>query len=365
MRLVVFGLSLTSSWGNGHATTYRALLRASRARGSEITFYEWDAPWYRGEHRDLPDPSFCRLVLYDRWEEVRSAALAEADAADGVIVGSYVHRGPELIDDILEAGIPLHFYDIDTPVTVAGLRRGEEESIRRDQIPRLASYLSFTGGPWLGEVLEGEMGAARALPLYCSVDRDAYRPVEPDPELAAEIAYMGTYAPDRQPTLERLLLEPARAYPDQRFLVAGPQYPEEVRWPANVRHLPHLPPARHAAFYSSARWQLNVTRADMIAAGWSPSVRLFEAAACGAPLISDRWPGIESFLAPDREILIPADGAEVREILGSYGDEARLAIGAAARARVLGEHTSEHRARELEEIILGAVRAEARKSASV
>jgi len=176
---------------------------------------------------------------------------------------------------------------------------------------------------------------------------------------------MGTYAPDRQPTLERLLLEPARAYPDQRFLVAGPQYPEEVRWPANVRHLPHLPPARHAAFYSSARWQLNVTRADMIAAGWSPSVRLFEAAACGAPLISDRWPGIESFLAPDREILIPADGAEVREILGSYGDEARLAIGAAARARVLGEHTSEHRARELEEIILGAVRAEARKSASV
>jgi spore maturation protein CgeB len=354
MKLVVFGLSLSSSWGNGHATTYRALLRAFAARGHEVSFWEWDAPWYGGEHRDHPAPEYAALRLYPAWDAVQARALAEAREADAVLVGSYVHEGARVIDALAEAGVdPLFFYDIDTPVTVAALRRGGAEYLRADQVPLFARYLSFTGGPFLHEVLEGELGAREARPLYCSVDVERYHPVEVEADLACLLGYMGTYAPDRQPTVERFLLEPARRMPERRFRLAGPQYPPDLRWPANVAHLPHLPPARHAAFYSSSAWQLNATRADMVAAGWSPSVRLFEAAACGAAMISDRWAGIETFFAPGREILLPESTGEVVEILrGTHPDE-RRAMGSAARARVLAEHTAEHRAAELE-ALLGA-----------
>lgn len=349
MKLVVFGLTVTSSWGNGHATTYRALLRAFAARGHDVVFYEWDAPWYRAEHRDLPAPSFCRLELYGDWEEVASTALAEAQEADAVIVGSYTRDGTRVIDELAGAVPgPLLFYDIDTPVTVAGLRDGGSEYLRPEQVPLFTRYLSFTGGPWLTDMLEGEFGAREARPLYCAVDPEVYAPADPDPELRADLAYMGTYAADRQPVIDRLLVEVAEAMPASRFLVAGPQYPEELRWPRNVRHLTHLPPARHAAFYSSANWQLNATRADMVRAGWSPSVRLFEAGACGAAVASDRWPGIEEFFEPGVEIALPANAAEMRALLEDTHDDDRRAMGEAMRRRVLREHTAERRAEQLE-----------------
>lgn len=349
MKLVVFGLSVSSSWGNGHATTYRALLRAFAARGHEVSFWEWDAPWYGGEHRDLPDPDFLDLELYASWDETRWDAVAEAREADAVLVGSYVQGGPRIVDHLAGAGVErLFFYDIDTPVTVAGLRRGGTEYLRADQVPRFVRYFSFTGGPFLEDVVEGELGAREAVPLYCSVDEERYRPVDAEPELAVELGYMGTYAPDRQPVVERFLVEPARRLPERRFLVAGPQYPEGIGWPANVRHLQHLPPGRHAAFYSSAAWQLNATRAEMVAAGWSPSVRLFEAAACGAAVVSDRWPGIERFFEPDAEIVLPESTEEVVERLASTHPDDRRAIGEAARRRVLAEHTAARRAEELE-----------------
>lgn len=354
MKLVVFGLSISSSWGNGHATTYRALLGAFAARGHEVVFFEWDAPWYR-ENRDLQQPGLLRLELYGDWERVRERALAEAMEADAVLVGSYVHQGPRLVDELVAAGAsPLVFYDIDTPVTMAQLRAGDESSLRREQVPLFDLYLSFTGGPFLHEVLEGEMGARRARPLYCCVDVERYRPVPRDAELEAVLAYMGTYAPDRQPVLESHLLEPARRLPEMRFLLAGPQYPPDLRCPANLLHLSHLPPARHPALYSSARWQLNATRGDMVRAGWSPSVRLFEAAACGAALLSDRWPGIEDFFTPGREILLPEETEETVEILTRTHDDDRRALGAAARERVLAEHTSARRAAELEEALAAA-----------
>jgi spore maturation protein CgeB len=354
MKLVVFGLSLSSSWGNGHATTYRALLRAFFARGHEVVFYEWDAPWYRGEHRDLTEPDFCRLEIYEAWERVRSRALAEAAEADAVLVGSFVHRGSEVIDELLELpSAPVSFYDIDTPVTVARLRAGDTDYLRRDQVPYLAQYLSFTGGPLLSEVLGVQLGARFAAVLYCSVDAERYRPVATDAEMTADLAYMGTHAADRQPVLERLLLGPARDLPGRRFLVAGPQYPDTARWPANVTHLAHLPPSRHPAFYSSSAWQLNATRADMAAAGWSPSVRLFEAGACAAAVISDRWPGIEEFFVPGVEILLPETTQEAVEILTSTHPADREALGAAFRTRVLRDHTSQRRAEELETLLLG------------
>jgi spore maturation protein CgeB len=351
MKLVVFGLSISSSWGNGHATTYRALLRAFAARGHDVVFYEWDAPWYR-ENRDFPRPEFCRLVLYRDWDAVAAEALAEAREADATLVGSYVKDGPRVVDELAEAGTdPLFFYDIDTPVTVSALRAGGAEYLRPDQVGCFTRYFSFTGGPFLHEVLEAELGAREAVPLYCSVDPERYRPVAADPELACELGYMGTYAPDRQPVVERFLLDVALRLPERGFVVAGPQYPEDVAWPGNVRHLHHLPPDRHPAFYSSAAWQLNATRADMVAAGWSPSVRLFEAAACGAAMISDRWPGIDRFFTPGREILLPGSTDEVVAILRGTHPDDRRAIGEAARARVIAEHTAEHRAEELESLL--------------
>lgn len=349
MKLVVCGLSLSSSWGNGHATTYRALLRAFAARGHEITFYEWDAPWYGGTNRDLPDPDFCRLFLYGDWDSIAPRALAEAREADAVLVGSFVHDGARVIDSLLDAvGDRVSFYDIDTPVTIAKLRADDADYLRRDQIPRFARYLSFTGGPFLRDVLEAEFGARDAQPLYCSVDPERYRPRTPDPELRADLAYMGTYAPDRQPVVERFLNDVARVLPHRSFLVAGPQYPDSIEWPANVRLLPHLPPEKHPAFYSSAAWQLNATRADMVAAGWSPSVRLFEAGAVGAAVISDFWPGIDQLFRPGEEIMLPRSTEEVVQILESTTDEERRAIGSALRERILREHAADQRAEQLE-----------------
>ncbi|MBV9748561.1 MAG: glycosyltransferase [Acetobacteraceae bacterium] len=344
MKLVVLGLSLSSSWGNGHATTFRALLKAFAERGHEILFLERDVPWYAA-HRDLPNPDFCELSLYGSLDELQGHA-AQVAAADAVIVGSYV---PDGIDvgrwAQATARRPVAFYDIDTPVTLAKLERGDFEYLSPEIIPGYDLYLSFTGGPTL-ERLKRQYGAPAAAALYCSVDADAYQPLSV--ERRWDLSYLGTYSDDRQPTLERLLVEPARRAPHLRFAVAGPQYPADIDWPANVERLEHVPPADHPAFYAASRYTLNVTRSDMIAAGYSPSVRLFEAAACGTPIISDRWDGLDSLFAPGREILLADDADDVLPVLQARGEEQRDAIAAAARSRVMAGHTARHRAAELE-----------------
>jgi spore maturation protein CgeB len=343
LRLVVLGLSLSSSWGNGHATTYRALLAALARRGHEVLFLERDAPWY-AEHRDLADPSYCELAFYrDLGELARFApAIARADA---VIVGSYVPEGIAAGRFAIEASRGLAaFYDIDTPVTLAGLEHGRCDYLSAGLIPRYDVYLSFTGGPTLRRI-EREFGSPMARALYCSVDPGLYRPVAA--EKAYDLGYLGTYSADRQPVLERLLLEPARRAPAKRFIVAGPQYPADIAWPENVEHVPHVGPADHPAFYASCRYTLNVTRADMVRAGWSPSVRLFEAAACGTPIISDAWPGLGELFEVGRDILVAAGPDDVLAALAAPEAEARR-VGAAGRSRVLAGHTAAHRAAELE-----------------
>ena len=341
MKLVVLGLSLSSAWGNGHATTFRALLKAFAARGHDILFLERDVPWYAGA-RDLADPDYCRLAFYTDLVDLKRWN-AEIRQADAVIVGSYVPEGVAVgrfVQGVAE-GVSA-FYDIDTPVTLAKLARADFEYLSPEIVPGYDVYLSFTGGPTL-DLLERRYGSPAARPLYCSVDPALYTPTGEAKRW--DLSYLGTYSPDRQPTLERLLLAPARALPQHRFVVAGPQYPADISWPNNVEWIDHLPPAEHAAFYSASRFTLNVTRADMIAAGWSPSVRLFEAGACGTPIISDMWPGIESLFHPGREILLAADGNAV--IAALTGTDA-TAIGQAARARVLAAHTAAYRAAELE-----------------
>ncbi|MBR0654171.1 CgeB family protein [Plastoroseomonas arctica] len=348
MRIVVLGLSLSSSWGNGHATTYRALLRAFAARGHDILFLERQVPWYAA-HRDLAEPGYCRLAFYDSVAELDAwhDALATADA---VILGSYVPDGIAVGDYVQRVARLAAFYDIDTPVTLAGLARGEESYIAARQIAGFRLYLSFTGGPTLVR-LEREYGSPAARQLYCSVDVDAYRPL--DLPHRWDLSYLGTYSDDRQPTLERLLLDPARRAPERRFVVAGPQYPDTIDWPANVERIAHLPPEQHAAFYAQSRFTLNVTRADMILAGYSPSVRLFEAGACATPIISDEWPGLNALLQPGREILIADGEDEVVEAL-AIAEPRRRAMATTLRTRILAEHSSARRAAELEDYLLGA-----------
>jgi spore maturation protein CgeB len=345
VKLVVLGLSLSSSWGNGHATTYRALLRAFAERGHEILFLERDVPWY-APHRDLADPDYCTLAFYRSRVELAARWDDAVAGADAVIVGSYVPEGVEVGRWVQAlAGGVVAFYDIDTPVTLAKLAAGDDEYLSAQLIPCYDLYLSFTGGPTLKR-LERKFGSPMARALYCSVDASMYRPMPTGKHW--DLSYLGTYSPDRQPTLERLLIEAARAAPELRFCVAGPQYPADIDWPANVERLEHVPPADHPAFYAASRFTLNVTRADMIDAGFSPSVRLFEAAACATPVISDAWNGLQTLFADGREILISRGTEDVLATLRTMADGRRLALGRAARARVLAEHTARHRAAELE-----------------
>ncbi len=351
MRISILGLTITSAWGNGHATTYRSLCQALHARGHSLHFLEYDAPWYRG-HRDLPAPAFCEVTLYSEWPEAESWLAEAARTSDLVIVGSYFPDGIAAANFLFEhAHCPVFFYDIDTPVTVERLRNeGATEALRADQIPRYDAYLSFTGGPILDE-LGSRFGAQRALPLFCSVDPDAHRPQPVDERFRCALSYLGTYSSDRQPKLDSLFVEPALGTPGERFLLAGAQYPESIGWPDNVWRFEHVPPAEHPSFYCSSRFTLNLTRDSMVAAGWAPSVRLFEAAACGAAIISDRWPGLDELLTPGKEILLASTTDDVLRILRETTDSKREALGRAARARVLAEHTSAQRAAELETIV--------------
>ncbi len=347
LRLVVLGLSLSSSWGNGHATTYRALLRALAGRGHHILFLERDQPWY-AEHRDMARPDFCELALYDNVENLASWR-EEIGAADLVVLGSYVPEGAAVAGFVQRAARGMTaFYDIDTPVTLAKLLAGDHEYLTPQMVRGFDLYLSFTGGPTLDR-LEREFGAASAHALYCSVDPSLYQPTGAPRRW--DLGYLGTYSPDRQPTLEQLLLKPARQAPRRRFVVAGPLYPTGIAWPENVDRIEHLPPAAHAAFYSSLGWTLNVTRADMIAAGYSPSVRLFEAASCATPIISDPWDGLGALFLPQREIVIAETSEQVLAALDLPETE-RAAIGHAGRRRTLAAHTASHRAEQLERLVL-------------
>jgi spore maturation protein CgeB len=343
-ELVFIGLSLSSSWGNGHATTYRALLRGLAATGQKVLFLERDVPWYAA-NRDLPDPDFCELGFYASVEELAQKFGPRIAGARAVIVGSYVPDGIVVLDLVLERATGLKvFYDIDTPITLAALDKRAEDYIAIRQIPRLDLYFSFTGGPTLDR-LARDFGARRPRALYCAVDETQWRPMAIEPRW--DLGYLGTYSADRQPALDRLLLLPARRLPRMRFVVAGPQYPTSIDWPDNVELLEHVAPADHAAFYAAQRFTLNVTRAAMIAAGWSPSVRLFEAASCGTPIISDRWNGLTELL-PEHEAIVIADSTEaVVAALTGAAELDRDRIGEAARSIVLDNHTGMARAREL------------------
>lgn len=350
MKIVILGLSITSSWGNGHATTFRALTRALRNRGHEIVFFERDLEWY-ASNRDMPEPEFCRVHIYNDWCGLLPKLRRELADCDVAMLGSYFPDGRVAADEILDSSVQVKtFYDIDTPITLNYLRSGGAEYLSLSQVPGFDIYFSFTGGNILEE-LEQKFGAQRAVPLYCSFDPERYFRRRRYVRYACDLSYMGTYAPDRQSKLQELLCKPAERLPNCKFIVAGPQYPRGYSWPKNVRRIIHLSPRWHAPLYSSSRIVLNLTRERMVAAGYSPSVRLFEAAACAAPILSDTWPGIETFLVPNQEIILVQSWEDVVRQLRDRDAKELEIIGDQAQARVLSEHTSERRSQQFERYV--------------
>jgi spore maturation protein CgeB len=332
-------------------------VRELAKRGHDVLFLERDAPWY-AKNRDLAKPPYGTTKLYRCLSCLEKHYKSAVRDADAVIVGSYVPEGVEVGKWVQETARGVKaFYDIDTPVTLAKLEREDYEYLSPELIPGYDLYLSFTGGPTL-QVLEKEYGSPKAIELYCSFDPELYFPEEQ--EIQWDLGYMGTYSEDRQPPLEELLVNPASAWKDGRFVVAGPMYPKTVKWPKNVERVEHLPPQDHRLFYNSQRFTLNITRQDMIRAGYSPSVRLFEAAACGTPIISDYWDGLDTIFEIGREILVARDSDDVSRVLKDTSEAERKKLGERARQRALTEHTAAHRAEQLEGYIL-----KARKTAEV
>lgn len=350
MKLVIFGLTISSSWANGHATLWRGLCREFIRRGHRVVFFERDVPYYAA-HRDLHHLEGGELILYPSWDFAQPAVRRHLADADVAMVTSYCPDGLDAGEAVLSSAARVRaFYDLDTPVTLSALRSGS--SVPYIGPRGFAEYdlvLSYTGGRALTE-LQTTFGARRVAPLYGSVDPEVHRRLPENPAFRADLSYIGTYAADRQDALEALLIGPARQLPAKRFVIAGAQYPQEFPWTDNIFFVQHLAPAQHAAFYSSSRLTLNVTRAAMKAMGCCPSGRLFEAAACGTPILSDTWDGLDAFFTPGSEIFVATSTADALEALSAPREHLHE-VGRRARDRVLDQHTAAHRARDLETIL--------------
>ena len=351
MKLVIFGLSISSSWGNGHATLWRGLCRALATRGHEIHFFEKDVPYY-AEHRDLTEIPGVDLHLYPSWEEIWPAAVAQLRDADVGMVTSYCPDARHATEVVLSSTSLRCFYDLDAPVTLKRVRAGESvEYLGPRGFQDFDLVLSYSGGKSLTE-LQNRLGARRTMPLYGSVDPERHFPVGPLDRYLADLSYLGTYSEDRQSALEALLIEPACRMPDRKFRIAGAMYPEGISWMENISFVQHLPPSEHPAFFCSSNLTLNVTRAPMAEMGYCPSGRLFEAAACGVPILTDYWEGLEQFFEPGSEILVAHNTDDALQAL-RLPDQQRLPMARRARERTLDCHTADLRSRQLE-AILGA-----------
>ena len=308
MKIVIFGLTVSSSWGNGHATLWRGLIDSLAAMGHRVVFFERDVAYY-ADTRDLFELPGGSLCLYGEWADVRSRAARELADADAAIVTSFCPDGIDATKLVLDAPRALAvFYDLDTPVTLSLLATGQEVvAIGPSGLRDFDLVLSYTGGEAL-DALKNSLGACRVAPLYGHVDPGITSRSCPVPRFACDLSYLGTYAADRQPALEALFIEPARRSAARTLRSRRARnIPADFPWTENIHFVRHLPPAEHPAFYSSSRLTLNVTRHAMAAMGWCPSGRLFEAAACGAAVLSDWWEGLDAFFEPGREILVAGD----------------------------------------------------------
>jgi spore maturation protein CgeB len=344
LHLAVFGLTVSSSWGNAHAKMWRGLARALARLKVRLTFFERHEPRFADARDGVTFPGI-DLVLYDDWATVEPTARAAVLGADAAIVTSLCPDGPQAADLVRARGRFAIFYDLDTPVTLGSLDGQPAPYLPRDGMIGFDLVLSATGGPAL-DALARRLGADPVWPLYGGVDPDEYT-AEPGARRAdVALSYLGTYSPDRQWLLASLFMEAARRLPDRVFLIGGAQYPHDFPWTPNTLFVRHVDPAQHRRFYGSSPLTLNVTRASMARMGYCPPLRLFEAAACETAVVSDIWEGIETFFTPGEEILL---AQSVEDVIGAIalGDAELGRIGRRARQRVLDEHSAAHRASEL------------------
>jgi spore maturation protein CgeB len=350
MKLVVFGLAVSSSWGNGHATLWRGLARALHGRGHRLVFFERDQPFYAA-HRDLSEVPGMELILYPDWASVRALAADRLRDSEAAMVTSFCPDAAEASELVLSSRAEVRaYYDLDTPVTLAALDRGETiPYLPPGGLAHFDVVLSYAGGRALSE-LRRRLRAQRTVALYGSVDPQVHHPTDARPEFRGDLSYLGTYAADREAILEELLVAAAASAPERRFVIGGAQYPADFPWRDNIYFVRHLPPADHAAFYASSPLTLNVTRGPMARLGHCPSARLFEAAACGVPVLSDHWEGLDQFFTPGHEVLVARTCADTLDAL-ELGPSALASIGRRARERALAEHTADRRALDLERIL--------------
>lgn len=350
MKVVILGLTISSAWGNGHATLWRGLCRALHASGHDVVFFERDVPYY-AQHRDMFGTDWCRLELYRHWTAVAARVRDELSDADVGMVTSYCPDGPMASRTVLDSSITRKvYYDLDSPVTLACLSRGESVAyLPGEGLGEFDLVLSYAGGAAI-EGLKQQLGARLVAPLYGSADPDVHRPVPPSSLYRNDLSYLGTYAGDRQDALDELFVLPARKQPVRTFALAGSQYPRDFPWTSNMLYFRHLAPPEHAPLFCSSSWTLNVTRGAMASVGYCPSGRLFEATACGAPVITDAWDGLGHFFEEGSEIITARNAGDVIEAL-DMSDAERQRIAAAGRQRTLECHSSVARARELERLL--------------
>jgi len=351
MKIAFYGSSLLSSYWNGAATYYRGMLKDLAARGHEIHFYEPDA-FDRQKHRDIEPPDWAHVHVYEANESAAHAVIAKARDADVVVKAS----GVGVFDDLLLEGIIAAagegvikiFWDVDAPATLAELAADRAHVMHR-ALRKLDLVLTYGGGPPVVQAYEA-FGAKECKPIYNALSPETHHPAPPDARFAVDLAFLGNRLPDREARVEEFLLKPASLLPDKSFLIGGNGW-HDKNMPANVRHLGHVYTHEHNAFNATPLAVLNIARDSMAANGFSPATRVFEAAGAGACIITDAWEGIELFLEPDDEILVAHNGEDVAQHLRALTPERARAIGAAARRRILRDHTYEKRGAEVDAIL--------------
>ncbi|HEY8381455.1 MAG TPA: glycosyltransferase [Microvirga sp.] len=351
MKIAFYGSSLLSSYWNGAATYYRGMLADLARRGYQITFYEPDA-FDRQKHRDIDPPDWAEVKVYPATEEAARAVIAEAAKADVVVKASGVGVfDNELLEGVVAASRPdaiRIFWDVDAPATLAEMRESPDHALRR-VMPALDLVLTYGGGPPVVEAYEG-FGARRCIPIYNALDPSTHHPVPADERFTADLSFLGNRLPDREARVEQFFLDPAARLPGRSFLIGGNGW-ETKGMPANVRHIGHVYTRDHNAFNTSPLAVLNIARDSMATTGYSPATRVFEAAGAGACLITDAWIGLELFLKEGEEVLVARDGKDVADHVEALTPERAKAIGQAAMARILAEHTYQRRGAEVDTIL--------------
>jgi spore maturation protein CgeB len=353
LRIAFFGSSLVSAYWNGAATYYRGIIRALHERGHKITFYEPDA-FERQQHRDIPDPTWAKVVVYPPTEDSVADVLEQARGSDLVIKASGVGVFDELLErsvlDLQSPGTVIGFWDVDAPATLERVENNPEDPFH-ELVPRYDLILTYGGGKPVCNAYS-ELGARDCVPIYNALDPSTHHPVAPEQRFEGELGFLGNRLPDREKRVEEFFLKVAAMLPEKKFLLGGSGW-QDKPMPVNVNYIGHVYTGEHNAFNCTPKAVLNVNRDSMARFGFSPPTRIFEAAGAGACLVTDAWVGIEAFLEPGSEVLVAENGEDVAEILQSLTPQRARGIGRNALKRVLAEHTYSHRAEQLEQVLEG------------